>query len=224
MKKVINFLIFIIILGGIGSGLYYYYVIRNSRPGMAGTYDGDCPPEGSAREPGLQALNRLKNRSGLPGDEDIDHAVSMQSLLQPGDDRTRWSSDKAAEITGYVAEVKATGPESCNCKSKDPDHRDTHIELVLEPMVGGSSNSVIVEITPRMRQLKEKEGIDWSTRALRDKMLGRWVKVRGWLMFDEEHAGQANNTNPGGARNWRGTCWEIHPITSIEVVEVHPNL
>ena len=219
MKGLFKFFIFILVIGGIGFGLYYYFNIKSFKSETTATFDADCPPEGSAKDPRLQELNRLKNRSGIPTDNDLDRSVTMQSLLQPGDDRNRWSSGKAAEIIGYVAEVKATGPESCNCKSKDPDHRDTHIELVLAPMVGGSSNSVIVEITPRLRQLRQNEGEDWSTRGLRDKILGRWVKVRGWLMFDEEHAEQANNTNPGGARNWRGTCWEIHPITSIEVVD-----
>jgi hypothetical protein len=217
MKGLFRFIIYVLILGGIGFGLYFFFVIK-AKPEIAGTYDGDCPPEGSARELRLQELNRLKNRADFPNGNDFDGAVTMQTLLAPGEDRNRWSSGKAAELIGYAAEVKATGPESCNCKSKDPDHRDTHIELVLEPMVGGSSNSVIVEITPRLRQKMAEKGVDWSTRALRDKVLGRWVKVQGWLMFDEEHVEQANNTNPGGARNWRGTCWEIHPITSIEVI------
>ena len=219
MKSFIRFLMLFLVIAAIGYGAYYYVTVKQQKPGVTGTYDGDCPPEGSAREPHLQALNRLKNRSSLEIKGSIDPRVTMQSLLEPGDDRNRWSSDKAAEIIGYVAEVKATGPESCNCKSKEPEHRDAHIELVLEPMVGGSSNSVIVEITPRIRQLIQNQGKDWSTRTIRDKMLGRWVKVKGWLMFDEEHANQANNTNPGGERNWRGTCWEIHPITSIEVVD-----
>jgi len=61
------------------------------------------------------------------------------------------------------------------------------------------------------------QGIDWSTRALRDKFLGRWVKVRGWMLFDVEHVDHKENTAPGRARNWRATAWEIHPVTSIEV-------
>jgi len=40
-------------------------------------------------------------------------------------------------------------------------------------------------------------GVDWSTRALRDHYLGRWVRVRGWMLFDTEHKGEAENTAPG---------------------------
>ena len=58
-----------------------------------------------------------------------------------------------------------------------------------------------------------------STRALRDRLLGRWIKVRGWMLFDVEHQNASENTAPGHERNWRATAWEIHPITSIEVVQ-----
>ena len=61
--------------------------------------------------------------------------------------------------------------------------------------------------------------VDWSTRALRDRLLGRWIKVRGWMLFDVEHQKASENTAPGRERNWRATAWEIHPVTSIEVVQ-----
>jgi hypothetical protein len=61
------------------------------------------------------------------------------------------------------------------------------------------------------------KGWIWSTRALRDRLLGRWIKVRGWMLFDVEHQNASENTAPGRERNWRATAWEIHPITSIEV-------
>jgi hypothetical protein len=77
---------------------------------------------------------------------------------------------------------------------------------------------VIVEVTPRWRAMMAARGVDWSTRTLRRGYLGRWVRVTGWLLFDAEHANAAENTEPGRARNWRATAWEIHPITSIEVV------
>jgi hypothetical protein len=57
------------------------------------------------------------------------------------------------------------------------------------------------------------------TRALRDRLLGRWIRIRGWMLFDVEHQSQSENTAPGRERNWRATAWEIHPVTSIEVVQ-----
>jgi hypothetical protein len=36
------------------------------------------------------------------------------------------------------------------------------------------------------------------------------VRISGWLMFDPEHAAAFGK--------YRGTLWEIHPITKIEVL------
>jgi hypothetical protein len=47
------------------------------------------------------------------------------------------------------------------------------------------------------------------------------VRITGWLFFDEAHLHEATNTDPNdnaGNKNWRSTCWEIHPITSIQVI------
>ena len=80
-------------------------------------------------------------------------------------------------------------------------------------------SAVVVEVIPRWLAIVAAQGVDWSTRALRDRLLGRWIKVRGWMLFDVEHQNASENTVPGRERNWRATAWEIHPITSIEVVQ-----
>ena len=49
-----------------------------------------------------------------------------------------------------------------------------------------------------------------------EDLLGRWVRIRGWMLFDVEHQNQSKNTAPGRERNWRATAWEIHPITSVD--------
>jgi len=117
---------------------------------------------------------------------------------------------------GYVYDVKLGPVESVNCGARRVADRDTHIELVLNPMDSSAARRVIVEVTPRWRAIMAARGIDWSTRALRDHFLGRWARVRGWMLFDVEHKGEAENTALGRPRNWRATAWEIHPITSIE--------
>jgi hypothetical protein len=35
---------------------------------------------------------------------------------------------------------------------------------------------------------------------------------------DAEHKRDSENTAPERAANWRATAWEIHPVTSIELV------
>jgi hypothetical protein len=162
-------------------------------------------------------LNKLKNRSAPPTRAEIDSTVTLAKMLAPGNDEARWSNGKAAKITGYVCDVKPGGVETCNCKTKDVDKRDTHIELLLDPMHDAKMLRVVVEVTPRIREKMKAEGVDWSTKALRSKLLGRWVTFTGWMLFDEEHASQAENTNPGRPRNWRATAWEIHPVTQIVV-------
>jgi hypothetical protein len=182
------------------------------------TLDG-CPLDGDASSAAVRELNRLKNRFTPPDPQQIDPSVTLAVLLEPGDDRGRWSARRAAEITGYVWDVKVGGVETVNCRATDPAHRDTHIELVLDPMNGGENHRVIVEVTPRIRFLAEQRGEDWSTSALRDHFQGRWVRVRGWLLFDTEHESQSVNTAPNRPRDWRATAWEIHPVTSLEVVD-----
>ena len=179
-------------------------------------YNG-CGMEGDARSPGVQALNRLKNRYAAP--QQIDPAITLAAILAPGRDTGRWKVKQGAEIVGYVSDVKVGGIESTNCHAPSANERDTHIELVLDPMVGSPTQRVIVEVTPRWRAIMAAQEVDWSTRALRDRLLGRWIKVRGWMLFDVEHQNASENTAPGRERNWRATAWEIHPITSIEVVQ-----
>ena len=209
MKGLFKIFLFILFIAAIVAGILYLQQLPEEE---------SCPPEGTAREYRVMELNRLKNRTASPAPGDINNAIILAKMLEEGDDRRRWNTGDAAEIIGYVADVKVGGVETCNCKATDPEHRDTHIELVADPMHGGYTKKIIIEITPRIRALAAKKGLDWSTRALRDKLLGRWVKVQGWMLFDFEHLNQADNTHPGGERNWRATAWEIHPVTSIEVI------
>ena len=181
------------------------------------TYHG-CGMAGDASGAGVQALNRLKNRYAAPAPADIDSLATLAALVRPGDDRGRWKVHRGASIVGYVHDVKPGGIETVNCKAHDLPDRDTHIELVLDPMSADGPGRVIVEVTPRWRAMMAARGVDWSTKALRRDYLGRWVRVTGWLLFDVEHANASENTAPGRPHNWRATAWEVHPITSIEVV------
>ena len=185
-----------------------------------GAFPG-CPARGDAVTSGVHALNRLKNRVAAPVARDIDSAVTLGALLAPGDDRGRWSERRAATVVGYVRDVKVGGVETVNCFAKTPDHRDTHIELVTDPEDGGQL-PLIVEVTPWWRRHAASRGSNWSTDSLRSSLRGRWVRVTGWLLFDDEHQRQAENTTPGRVGNWRATAWELHPVTGVEVVDHSP--
>src|SRR3989442_8727307 len=62
----------------------------------------------------------------------------------------------------------------------------------------------------------------WSSPPVVGTLVVRWVRVTGWLLFDDEHQRQAENTTPGMVGNWRATAWELHPVTRVEVVDHSP--
>ena len=162
--------------------------------------------------PGKREFNALKNRTALPAAVEFDQRVTLDAMLASGDDRQRWSEARAAAIEGYVVRAHDAGAESANCFS--PGRRDAHIEIALRPDAPPHER-VIVEITPPMRDWAAQQGLDWSTASVVRQFTGHRVRVEGWLLFDREHAEEAQNTNPGNASNWRATAWELHPVTSI---------
>lgn len=185
----------------------------------AGDFDG-CPIEGNAIPQNVKDLNRFKNRSAEPRAEDVDPGVTIGAMLAPSDDDSqRFDDAKAAEVIAFVYRVIPGGrSETTNCRKTDAVHRDTHIELTLTPADTQETRRVIVEVTPRWRAAAKDRGLDWSTATLQRTLEGHWARVRGWLFFDAEHKGQAENTHPGGESNWRATVWEIHPVTSLTIV------
>jgi hypothetical protein len=192
-------------------------VLSATSTGPDEVYRG-CALEGNAQHASRRELNRLKNRVGAPILADIDPSVTLSALLAPGDDRTRWSTGRAASITGFVIDVKMGGQETVNCGEKEELYRDTHIELVLSAGITAKKLRVVVEVTPRWRGFMLVQGQNWTTDTLRVKLEGRTVQFTGWLFFDDEHDDEAENTTPGRAANWRGTAWELHPVTRIVIV------
>ncbi len=183
---------------------------------VVGTWRG-CGPEGDGGDP---ALNRLKNRV----DEGRYQPITLTRLLAlpwprgiERQDRDRWSSADAAAVArdegapvfaeAYLYGAKLEGSEGTNCHSPDPEARDFHLWLT-ESAGTGRENSVVVEMSPRVRDGKPGWTVANLAQIARD---GRRVRVSGWLMLDPEHPEQLGNT--------RGTLWEIHPITRFEVEE-----
>jgi hypothetical protein len=176
----------------------------------------NCPRQGLALFPEARQLARLKNRTDPPQQLDFDESFTLAAMLEPGDDRARWSQSRAGVIEGYVLEVQAGGMESANCYC--PSRRDIHIHIALYPEAT-LQERVVVEVTPRMRDWAERQGMDWSEPALKRDLAGRWCRFEGWLLFDLQHAAESERTAPGRAGNWRATAWEIHPVTLIRVLK-----
>jgi hypothetical protein len=177
-----------------------------------------CPLDGNAQSEARRRRNRDKNRVTVPAATDMDTAATLAAMLLSGDDRDRWRNDRGASIVGLVVEVKPGSSETVNCGATGIANTDAHIELARNQQSSGKRQRVIVEVSPRWREFRNGQGENWSTAALRTALEGRCARFTGWLFFDEEHDDEAENTAPGGDNVWRATAWEIHPVTSFEMV------
>ena len=153
-----------------------------------------CPPWGSATGSKLKALNQLKNRTGVPTTV---WTLSLHDLLAASGGDDAWHMGEGATIQGVVVGVRRGGPESSNCNRSGAEFEDVHVALA-GAFNARPSKWVVVEITPHWRP------IPWVDPF---KCVGQTVRVTGWLVFDR------TPTDSG-----RGTPWEIHPVTGIELV------
>lgn len=174
-----------------------------------------CGLRGTAKIATVGDLNVLKNRAVEP--TIINTAITLEALLAPGDDSSRWSTDDGARVTGYVTAVRPGGSESVNCGAVDLAFRDTHIEIRRGP--DDTALPLIAEVTPRWRAAMKAAGVDWSTAMLKRTLVGHYVEFTGLLLWDVEHVNAATNTHPKGAHNWRVSAWEVcHPCSAIRVL------
>lgn len=175
----------------------------------------NCPSAGFALTTKARNLHRLKNRTALPQPADFDSRITLDELLQPGDDRNRWSTNHAARVQGEVIDVAYARPEATNCFS--PCRRDIHI-LLANRKDAAKNEQVVVEVTPKLRDWATERGMDWSEQTLQAQLVGHWCEFEGWLYFDAGHAEESENIAAHNPNNWRATAWELHPVTKITVI------
>lgn len=178
----------------------------------------------------LESLQTLEDQlpSGLGKSN---HAVYVSQLRTLGE-------GEITGVFGYLYGVKAEGQESSNCQlepGEDNENVDFHIYIGFDAGVAGrlqnktttradksqmNPKSVIVEMTPHYRAQFHPE---WTLAAVQAQ-IGHQVKVTGQLMVDNEHYIPSQDCNLKGhtATCWRGTVWELHPITAFEVCAKEP--
>jgi hypothetical protein len=176
----------------------------------------NCPSAGIGITLRAREQHRLKNRTAFPSAADFDTRVTLDALLQRGDDRDRWSVDRAARVQGLVIDIAYAGTEAANCFN--PCRRDIHI-LIAKRKDAPKSEQVVLEVTPKLRDWAAEQGFDWSEETLQKQLMGHWCEFEGWLYFDVGHDEESENIAPGNSENWRGTAWEVHPITKISVLD-----
>lgn len=82
---------------------------------------------------------------------------------------------------------------------------DYHLPLT-KSKDGAEKDSVIVEVTPRIRDQHQR----WDYKSIQRLVDGQQrVRISGWLFFDSYHKNHLGK--------FRATLWEIHPIMEIEV-------
>lgn len=173
-----------------------------------------CPPYGDKAMPKYRWLDSLKNRMAGDSGTIIDLTVTLDRLIAPGNDTTRFRPNQFVRITGYVLDVKDGEDETCNCHSKQKRDLDTHIELATS-MTATDSGAIIVEVN---RYIKAGHP-EYSTPKLK-VLKGRQVIIEGYLFPDSEHWHNSMNTNPKGTNLWRRTMWEVHPVTNLIVLPI----
>ena len=180
--------------------------------------EGTC---GGTGDGGDSGTNARKNRSDpLPNPHDVKWSAinSLQYPMTAKPSRANWKPAELALIkpfegvavrtSGFLTHkvnVENSGSgESTNCHFHADDDVDWHIYL-QENASDGMDKAVIVETTPRIRKQHH-----WDSNVL-DKSVGTGnpIRVTGFLMVDPEHRNQVGK--------FRGTIWEIHPVTNIEV-------
>ena len=167
-----------------------------------------CTIKGDSKRKDLQHLDSLKNRqiSNIVPD-----TISIDSFMLSGSDLNRFDVNRIICVEGIVLLVKNGGTETCECHSKKDSMKDIHVELVKE-LPATNKQAMICEFT------KFTKSNLYSLQNIR-KLVGKKVRICGYLFSDEEHKQNSVTDNPNGSDLWRFTDIEIHPCFSIEVIK-----
>lgn len=169
-----------------------------------------CTKSGCFADEKEKKLNTAKNRSVTVPDQDPTR-IKINMLINRGrrDDRDLFLDNAYVEITdGYLIRQDEQGKERCNCNLASEREKDGDIHMYIGLVPDAPiKNCMVVEITPAWK----KKHPEYNIKA----MVGKKVKVRGFLLYDYKHTGNAVNTCESCANVWRKTCWEVHPVTEI---------
>jgi len=114
-------------------------------------------------------------------------------------------------IEGFLISFEEEGPESCNCNkaTKAKKNGDVHMYLALVKNAP-KKNCIVIEITPNFK----KKHPDYQNLFQKNAR----VRVTGYLLYDYLHEANAFTTCTSCNNVWRKTCWEVHPITKLEII------
>lgn len=176
-----------------------------------------CPNAGCGD--GDTLLNKKKNRIDIP--QGSYQPMTFEDFLHLEEERpTQWPTnnprnavealgeDTPVALAGYLIGAHPGSPETCNCKLSGEANNDFHINVVERP-TDRLWNSIVVEMTPRVRPSFPQWTLQNIQGLITDINNPPLVRVSGYLLFDSEHV-----SHSGGPRI---TIWEVHPVTKFEV-------
>lgn len=172
-----------------------------------------CGPSGNTADPKMQDLNNNKNRTDTPASNDF-IPIGWDDVSTLPADKVDDIQGAPVSVIGYLSnrvKVQTGSPgESANCNLLNPNEVDWHMYLTKGPSQP-IKTAIIVETTPRVRPSHK-----WTPELLTPYVnKNRPLRVSGWLMYDFQHLDVVGTE--------RGTVWEVHPITKIEVQDGQGN-
>jgi hypothetical protein len=159
----------------------------------------DVVPEGERAEHLAAMKNRLDEPSGVQTMR-VTEVIGLPTVPRAYT-RAQLADFSALEqrgvtVTGFVARLRRM------------DDGDFHVQITEAPagrcLDSDTRDQLITELTPGVQQRKPAYTFE-SLRPLCGADTA--VRVTGWLMYDSPHNGDSG----------RGTPWEVHPVTRIEV-------
>ena len=177
-----------------------------------------CPKEGShnGKPPKLdiQKLNILKNRNTQPKSSEIDKSITLEKILNSKDDQNCFKNNSGVIIEGYIFKAKDEPGESCNCYSTDPKDLDVHVYISTNKNARSIADCAVIEVTNYSKQLHP----EWNAKYFNTHYKGHKVQITGWMMYDFEHTNVSYESNHNASTIQRKTVWEVHPITTVKVI------
>jgi hypothetical protein len=188
----------------------------------------ECPPEGKANpkkgkhaelKPREKNLNIHINRDNAPQASDFDKGVTLKRMYDSKDDSI-FNADKAAALEGYILKVSNNNMESCNCFTEDKSEYSFNVYISMNPLTKETraADCIVAVITPYSRTLHS----EWTFDYFSYKMVGKKVRISGWLIYDYLHSSLSVETNSNGTQPDRRTIWGICPTTDVVSLEPQP--
>ncbi|HEY8041893.1 MAG TPA: hypothetical protein VIF15_18945 [Polyangiaceae bacterium] len=185
--------------------------------------DGSPVTFASARPIDFGTLRFLQGRAtSLVGEETMLDAAQRQLLAAVATPGGTFGEGAPVRLKGYLARhdphrpgsgVHAGGIESVNCRLREERWRDFHVPLVPGPG-DDECDGVVVEMIPQGREQHPA----WTIEGLRSlQRQGRAVLVVGPLLYDSEHATNADCAHLHRGQPKRMSLWEVHPVVEMYV-------